>query len=345
MLMSRRRALAAPPPDPFDERRQRSTVRLQLLGGNFEFEADHPRLRQIVRAAYAGLPAHRLSGRTPLFRIRLTSAPGRISRSREPGLIRPIAGDGLLCGVLDGSSFASLTPANRAALIVVARDLLAHSYHVRYELLEFAVYVLAARARHLVPLHAACLAHGGTGVLIMGASGSGKSTLVLQAVLSGLQLVGEDSVLVQPQGLRATGIASYIHVRPDALRFLAGEQRRALLRCSARIRRRSGVAKLEIDIRGERARLAAIPAPIRAVVFLSRRRGQRELLHALSSGEMLKRLAASQRYAACQPGWQAFCARIGQLRAYELRRGAHPREAVDRLRILLAGAGRGTAGR
>jgi hypothetical protein len=343
--MARRRTLAAPPPDPFGEHRPRSTQRLRLLGGDFEFEADHPRLQQIVREAYAGLPPHRLNGRAPRFRVRLTAAPGRSARRGEPGLIRPLAGDGLLCGVMDGASFAALTPADRAGLIVVARDLLAHGYHVRYELLEFAVYVLAARARQLVPLHAACLTHAGAGVLVLGASGSGKSTLVLQAVLSGLKLVGEDSVLVQPQGLRATGIASYIHVRPDALRFLARDQRRALLRHSARIRRRSGVAKLEIDVRGEQARLAPAPAPIRAVVFLSRRRGQRELLHALPAAQMLRRLAGSQRYAARQPGWNDFCARIARLRGYELRRGAHPQEAVERLRILLAGEGHGTRDR
>jgi len=341
----RRRTLAAPPPDPFGEhRRAQRLTRAQLLGGSFEFETDHPRLLQLVRTAYAGLPAHRLAARAPRLRVRLTLAPPRAALRAEPGLIRPLAGHGLLCGVMDGASFSALSPRHRSALIVVARELLRYPYHARYELLEFSVYVLAARAQRLVPLHAACLGQRGSGVLLLGASGAGKSTLVLHAVLSGLELLAEDSVLIRPQGLKATGIASFVHVRPDSLRFLAAPRRAALLRHSTRIRRRSGIAKLEIDVRGRRGRLARAPLPIRAVVFLSRRRSDGALLRPLARAAALRRLHAAQRYAATQPGWRAFRARIARLPAYELRRGEHPQQAVAELRALLARTRRGARG-
>src|SRR5262245_28217666 len=62
--------------DPF---RERSTQLLredvQVLGGRFRFETASPRLLKLVRAAFAGLPAHRLPGPIPRFRIRLELTP------------------------------------------------------------------------------------------------------------------------------------------------------------------------------------------------------------------------------------------------------------------------------
>lgn len=346
--MGRRRAtLAAPPPDPFGEQRRASRCeRLQLLGGRFEFETDSVQLLRIVRSAYAGLPAHQLGRRAPRLRVRLSLSRARASRGAtrrgEPGVIRTLAADAMLCGAMDGANFVTLTPRQRSALIVVARDTLRYAYHVRYEMLEFAVYVLAARCQGLVPLHAACLGQDDGAVLLLGASGAGKSTLVLQALLSGLNFLAEDSVLVRPQGLLATGLASYVHLRPDALRFLTPDARRTLIGRAARIRRRSGVAKLEIDLRHKRYRLAPTPLPIRAVVFLSaRKRSARQpLLQRLPTATLLQRLDRQQRYAAQQPGWRDFRRRIAHLPGYELRRDSHPQAAVEELRTLLAEHGR-----
>src|SRR5205807_7043764 len=108
----------------------------------------------------------------------------------------------------------------RSALVVVSQDMLEFPYHVRYEMLEFAVYVLASRMQGLVPLHAACVGRGGQGILLLGPSGSGKSTVSLQCLLEGLDFLAEDSVLVKPDGLLATGVASFLHVRPDSLQFV-----------------------------------------------------------------------------------------------------------------------------
>jgi hypothetical protein len=342
MRGNRRLTLAAPPPDPFGEHRRATWCeRLQLLGGQFDFETDSPALLRIVRAAYARLPAHRFAGVLPHLRVKLILTPtsrlhAAAQPAGEPPPVRPLAGQGILCGAMDGANFVALTPQQHAALIVVARELLRYPYHIRYELLEFAVYVLAARVQRLVPLHAACLGRGGQGLLLMGPSGSGKSTVVLHGLLAGLDFLAEDSVLVQPQGMLATGIANFAHVRPDSLRFLAGADRVAVLRTSARIRRRSGVEKLEIDLRRPRYRLAAAPLRIRALVFISRRNaGSRPLLMPLRAPVVLERLAASQRYAANQPGWSAFRERIARLPAYELRRGTHPLAAVETLRSLL----------
>jgi hypothetical protein len=314
---------------------------LQLLGSRFDFETDSSRLLRIVHLAYAHLPGHRFAQAPRRLRVKLvlTSAARKRSGHRfesEPPPVRALAGGEILCGAIDGASFVALSARERSALIGVSQQLLRYPYHVRYELLEFAVYVLAARVQGLIPLHAGCVGLRDQGILLIGASGSGKSTLVMTHLLDGFTLLAEDSVLVQPRTLRATGVASFLHLRPDSLRFLDRAARAALMRRAAVIRRRSGVRKLEIDLRHAKFRLAAAPQRIRAVLFLSKRRaGTGPLLVQLSRSAVLERLAASQRYAAHQPGWGDFTRRLSALPAYELRRARHPRESVDAVRGLL----------
>ena len=341
-LGRRRRVLEAsissdPPPDPFGERRPAALQeRWQLLGGQFHFETDSPELRCIVKSAYAGLPAHRLSAAAPRFFVRLllTDEAGAASKS-EPPPTRPLAGSGILCGAMHSSNFVVLTPRERAALVVVARNILRFPYHIRYELIEFAVYTLATRVQGLVPLHGACVGSEGRGVLLLGPSGSGKSTLALLCLLEGMDFLAEDSVLVRPRGMRATGIANFLHVRGDSLRFLTRGNRRQL-RESPVIRRRSGIEKFEINLRAGQYRLAAEPLRIAALVFLSSKSaGKRPLLGPLRQNEVLAQLAATQRYAAHQPGWRAFGTQAGGLPAFELRRSTHPQDGVDAIRGLL----------
>ncbi len=207
MPNNRRLTLAAPPPDPFGELRG-STFReeLQLLGARFEFQTDSARLLQLVHQAYRGLPPQRLKHRTARCRVRLVLTPQRAMRHRrgEPPQVRPLAGPGLLCGVLGRASFVAVSAPQRSAVIVVSQDVLRYAYHIRYELLEFAVYVLAARVQGLLPLHAACVGRAGRGVLLVGPSGAGKTTLVLHCLLEGFDFLAEDSVLVEPRRLLAT---------------------------------------------------------------------------------------------------------------------------------------------
>jgi serine kinase of HPr protein (carbohydrate metabolism regulator) len=98
-----------------------------------------------------------------------------------------------------------VAPEARSALVVVSPDMLRFAYHTRYELLEFAVYTLAARVQGLVSLHAACVGLGGRAVLLMGPSGAGKSTVALQCLLQHFQFVSEDSTLVMPEAMRVLG--------------------------------------------------------------------------------------------------------------------------------------------
>lgn len=331
--------LAEPSSDPFGERRRpQLRERFQLLGGQFVFETDSTPLLRIVRQAYLRLPAHALNGAAPPCRVRLALIhPGpRIEQNNEPPRMLSFAARGLLCGAMETASFVAITPEQRSALVVVPRDMLQFPYHIRYEMLEFAVYVLAARVQGLVPLHAACIGRGGQGILLLGRSGSGKTTVSLHCLLDGLEFLAEDSVLVAPQGLRATGIANFLHVRRDSLRFLDSDNRAALVAGASAIRRRSGVEKLEIDLRRPQYRLATAPLRICGMVFVSPQAAPaRSLLVPVPRPRLMQRLAASQRYAAHQPGWAAFARQMNRLPAFELRRARHPRQAVEALKELL----------
>jgi len=329
-----------PHPDPFVERAGSPTqISRQLLGGHFHFQSRDAELLRLVQWAYADLPSHALSAVSPHFDIRLVvndAVPERYRRSPPP--LTLMGGGGLLGGVAGSGSFAVLSPDQGGALVTVSRDLLRYPYHVRYELIEFVVFTLAARAQHLVPLHAACVSLRNRGVLLMGASGAGKSTMALHCLLRNLDFVSEDAVFVKPRGMLATGVANFLHVCPQTLSWLPKPQA-DVIRASPTIRRRSGVRKFEVDLRRATHRLAARPPRLSAAVFLSRRAGGKALLRPLDAVELRRRLAAAQPYAAAQPNWKAFATDMERLGGYELRRGRHPQEGADALHELLAAGG------
>lgn len=339
--MSRTRGIALSDmvADPFGERPAKLLrEKVQLLGGRFLFETEHRELLRLVHSAYADLPQHKLAAAVPEFRIRmaLTSAK-RARTSAEPPPLTMLSGAGLLCGVNDWSSFAVVSPEERSALVVVSADMLQFSYHTRYELIEFAVFTLASRAQGLAPLHAACVGSEGRGLLLMGPSGSGKSTVALHCLLQGFDFVSEDSVFVAPEKLLATGVANFVHVRRDSLRFLDQTRHAARIRESPVIQRRSGARKFEFDLRRRGYRLAETPLNVAAVVFTSPEQASNgRLLKPLRKSELLVRLRAAQPYAANSSGWTTFMKNVAGVSAFELQRGRHPLEAVHSLREMLA---------
>jgi hypothetical protein len=342
--------------DPFGERERLVARRpMALLGARVRFESNDRRLLKLADDAFGGLPPHRLSpqpakGRrrpshpsprqppsAPDLRIalRLTAGPRSRSRSAPPPTTM-LSGSGLLAGALEASSFVALSPETGSAVVVVSEPMLRFPYHVRYELIEFAAYTLAARAQGLAALHAACVGESGRGVLLMGPSGSGKSTVALHCLLRGLDFLSEDAVFVQPSTMLATGAANFLHVRSDSLHWLGRARAASVIRRSPVIRRRSGVRKFEVDLRRGGFKLARAPLELVSIVFLSPlpSRG-RPLLTPLARADLLARLESAQAYAAGQPEWRSFARGAAALGALELRRGRNPNESVDALESLL----------
>jgi hypothetical protein len=325
-------------PDPFGERRLGSVRRrFHLLGATCEIEADDEALMQLPAGAYAGLPPHCLAAGGPTLRIVMRRADGVAAPyAGEPPAPRFSSGAGLLCATVDARNHVTVNVATRSALVVLGGELLAQPYYARYELLEFALFTLASRSQRLVALHAACVGREGQGVLLLGASGAGKSTMTLACLERGMTLLSEDAVFVAPHTLDATGIASFLHLRSGTAALVGADSAR-IERHGVPIRRRSGVAKLEIDARRAGFALADAPLRLRAVVCLSPLAAlAEEVLRPLAASELRACLVADQSYAAAQPGWRAFLRRVKSLPCVELRRAGTPAALAARVDALLA---------
>jgi hypothetical protein len=311
----------------------------QVLGSRIEFESDSRELLDLVDHAYGRLPAHAFKSRTPELRIRLELLAPGATRARGPGAepepLLLFSHGGTLSGT-NRRSFVTIIPAQRAAIVAIDSAALEFPYHVRYELIEFAVYTLATRVQGLIPLHAAGVGRKHRGVLLMGDSGAGKSTVALHALLAGLDFLSEDSVFVEPVSLKATGVANFLHVQSDGLKWLGDSAHAQMLHTAPVIRRRSGVEKFELDVRRRPFVLAKSPPRLVALVFLSRQSAFRaRLARPLPAAEVRRRLLKTQAYGAQQGGWDKFAVGATRLEAYELRRGSHPRQAVEFLDSIL----------
>ncbi|WP_377152738.1 hypothetical protein ACFJIX_16310 [Roseateles sp. UC29_93] len=332
------------PVDPFDEQ-QRPLLRRRadLLGATFEFLADDEPLLAPVDAAYAGVPPQRLGG-GPALQVRLRRGE---TAGWPPGLDRPpaarhLSGAGVFGVALDAVNMTLVMPELGRALVTLSPELLDRPLDARMELVECAVYQLAARAQGLHALHAGAVALDGRAALLIGHSGAGKSTLTLHAMLQGLAGVTEDGAFLDPTTLRVTGVPNFLHLRTDSLDRVDDAATRARLAASPVIRRRSGAEKFELDLRGGWLPLAATPPVLGLLVFLSPTPAPgADPWRPLAPAEVAARLATTQPYAAWRPGWQETVERCAHLPAFELARGRHPRETAADLRRLLGGAGGG----
>jgi hypothetical protein len=334
--------LASPLPALADDNREpaqpRFVLERQLLGARFRFVSTNEAVLALVHAAYDDLPAHHLPPGGVSFQVELRvveRAAGPVRRDAPRARVQ--SSGGIVAAVIDADNYVAMAARAASALVVVSSDMLEHAYALRYELVEFAVFTLATRGVGLVPLHGACVGEAGRGVLLLGASGAGKSTLALHALLGGLDFVAEDAVFVQPTTMLATGVANYLHVQADALRFVSAASTRRWIAHAPVITRRSGVRKFEPDLRRGPGRLASTPLEIVGAVFVgtAHARHPRDMLQPVSRLETAARLAIDQPYAATQPGWPRFLQRLLTLGVHELRRGDHPTASVDALRALL----------
>lgn len=326
--------------DPFGEHVPRRTTMVRhVLGSEIRFDSDNESLLALVQEAYGGLPEHRIFPEAPELQVelRLMKREGSIETAGPPP-VRTQAGADLLCGVMDACNYAVVAPAQRRALIVASADMLErHAYHLRYELIEFAVFILASRTQSLVPLHGACVGRDGRGLLLLGKSGVGKSTLALHAWLQGMDFLAEDAVFVQPDNLLATGVSNFLHLKDDAFRFVTDEQVRSWIRSSPTIRRRSGVEKYEVDMRVGQGALAPTPLKLVGIAMVSERPAPdpKQLLSRLPDERIPQWLSVDQPYAAARPEWDRFRRASLRLGVHRLDRGSHPNDGVAALSALL----------
>lgn len=107
-------------------------------------------------------------------------------------------------------------PAARYAEISTSSSSESRDWVVTRPLLTLALMELVRR-RGFFPLHAACLARDGAGVLVCGPSGSGKSTLTIALLEAGLDFLGDDLVFLERKGetVRALGFPDELGISAD----------------------------------------------------------------------------------------------------------------------------------
>ena len=262
------------------------------------FQSNSQELLDIVDSAYRGLPPHRLSAVVPRLRIglRLISSNPRHRRS-EPEPLQMLSGAGFVGGATDASTFVVVDAAARGALINVSADMLRFPYHTRYELIEFAVFTLATRKCTGLIQIARCLRRQRSARFrVDGRQQIRQVDRVSLQCLYGFDFVSEDSTFVVPGSMLCTGVANFVHVRSDSLRWVNSAVDAAAIRNSPVISRRSGVRKFEVDLRRRNFHLAPAPLELAAVIFLSAKSaGGRALLTPLSKAQTLRRLAVGSR--------------------------------------------------
>jgi hypothetical protein len=135
--------------------------------------------------------------------------------------------------------------------------------------------------------------------------------------------------------LLASGTSAFVHARTESTALIADASKRQVVHRSPRIRRRSGVEKHEIDLRGGLAQLAPRPIQILAAVVLTARRSRgAPALEKISATHLRRVLRHEQGYATSQPGWDEFERRLLRGGGYLLARSS-PAEGVAAVRALL----------
>jgi hypothetical protein len=187
--------------------------------------------------------------------------------------------------ISDRDNFASYDSKRMCGYCFVSAKTAADHTWFRYYFLETMVYMLLAQ-RYVVPLHAACVARNGSGVLLCGFSGAGKSTLAYACARAGWTYVADDSTLLLPDAddRMAIGRPHLVRLRDDASRLfpeLAGYVPRP---------RPNGKLSIEVPLSAFPEIQTADHCRIGCVVFLERKSGGATRAEALPQGEVVETL-------------------------------------------------------
>jgi hypothetical protein len=129
----------------------------------------------------------------------------------------------LFAYVADSRNFAVGDTRARIATVRLTSRAAEESAYLRYHFLDGVAYHMI-ESLYLTPIHAACVARRGEGVLLCGDSGSGKSSLAYACARRGWTYVTDDaSYLVRSHGSQRMiiGNAHRIRLRPDAARWFS----------------------------------------------------------------------------------------------------------------------------
>ncbi len=190
----------------------------------------------------------------------------------------------LLAVVADRHNFGTFDMRSMSGFCVVSEKTAADHGMFRYYFLEAAIYFLLAQ-RYVVPMHAACVARAGKGVLLCGVSGAGKSTLSFACARAGWTYLSDDSTWLLPDtGDRAAiGRSHAMRFREDAPTLFP-----ELAPYAARVR--NGKLTIEVPTADFPAIRTSRRCVVERLVLIERRPGASPGLRRVESREAVEQL-------------------------------------------------------
>jgi hypothetical protein len=211
----------------------------------------------------------------------------------------------------DDANSAAFDFADRTGQMQISADLVPHA-RFRHDFL-IPLVLTALDSVFFIPLHAACVARNGGGVLLCGDSGAGKSTLSYACARRGWTFISDDVVHLTPGRQRiGVGGSHFIHLR-EPCRTLFSELRAAPLGTAP-----NGKRAIEID-----AAKQGFPTARRAIAekcfFLNRRPGRATIrpFDMCEAVATFLRALAPRDTAHIEPRLREFLASPPQLLEYE----------------------------
>src|SRR5579862_1228804 len=125
----------------------------------------------------------------------------------------------LMISIADAGNHCIVDLERAEAKIVLSRAALRHPAYAQYFFLGVPACCIATR--YATPVHAACVALNGRGVLLCGDSGAGKSTLAYACARSGWTYVSDDGTYILDGGVdrEVTGNCHQVRFRPTATKI------------------------------------------------------------------------------------------------------------------------------
>jgi hypothetical protein len=182
-----------------------------------------------------------------------------------PGIVTPRAHQHLMTGIADGGNFFICDLIHGVSFAWVTTAAVQHPLYLRNHILESAALSPIAN-RYAAPVHAACVAHEGRGVLLCGESGAGKSTLAFACARAGWTYVSDDAAFLV-QGRSDRQVLGHCHsarMRPAAAELFAEVRGRPQ---TPRMRGKPSIHVATSELPGIRA---AMHCQVDFVVFLNR---------------------------------------------------------------------------